>query len=42
LPIRCMSCNERAFIPLSQFLKLRNTLKVRHQSFSPSAVREEP
>ena len=31
LPVRCMNCDQRIFLFLPQFLKLRNELRVRHQ-----------
>jgi hypothetical protein len=30
-PVRCVNCNQRAFLFLPQFLKLRNELRARHK-----------
>ena len=30
-PVRCLTCRQRAFTPLSQFLELRNELRARRK-----------
>lgn len=31
LPVRCLNCDERAYVSVSQFLKLRQVRKARHR-----------